>query len=184
MMTITIDVKELFFDIRNKSHYEVSSISDTNQRYISEAGTEKTQEIYRCIIEAEARVRLMCSRFLTPATKNYGADNKLPSDIPESFTYTFKVNKRRQEHRGKAIADNLHEAIVNMALSRFYITVNQAGLAETHDKLAGRSISLLDRMLFEKLPPTAPIWDGWSIKQETTDETTDENTEENTETTT
>lgn len=155
-MKVTINTSELFFDIKNKSHHEVSSITDVDQRYVAEAGTENEHEIFRCIIEAEARVRLMCGRFLKRTTETTDKDSDLPEEVPASYEYEFTDNARRQDNRGKVIADGMHSAIVSMALSKFYVSVNQMELAKTHDGLATSGIQLLEKMLYEKLPPVPP----------------------------
>lgn len=157
-MTVNINIKELFFDIKNKSHHEVASIQDTDLRYVAEAGTENEHEIYRCIIEAEARVRLMCGKFLVRASESFN-DNTLPEKVPDKYTYEFVDNARRQDNRGQVIVDGMHSAIVSMALSKFYVSVNQNELAAQHDALANKGVELLERMLYEKLPPTPPVWD-------------------------
>lgn len=157
-MTVQIKIKELFFDIKNKSHHEVASIQDTDMRYVAEAGTENEHEIYRCIIDAEARVRLMCGKFLKRASETFN-DNTLPERVPDEYTYDFIDNARRQDNRGQVIVDGMHSAIVSMALSKFYVSVNQMALSEQHDKLAANAVLLLERMLYEKLPPTPPTWD-------------------------
>jgi len=160
-MNVIIKLKELFFDIKNKSHHEVASIQDTDLRYIAEAGTENEHEIYRCIIDAEARVCLMCGRFLKSATKIFGegADNTLPDTVPEAYKYEFVDQARRQDNRGQAVTDSMHAAIVSMALSKFYVSVNQNELSKQHDALAEKNVLLLEKMLYEKLPPTPPTWD-------------------------
>ena len=155
-MKVIINTSELFFDIKNKSHHEVSSIENVDQRYVAEAGTENQHEIFRCIIEAEARVRLMCGRFLTRATENTDKDSDLPEEVPTSYEYEFIDNARRQDNRGKVIADGMHSAIVSMALSKFYVSVNQMEMAKTHDALATSGVQLLEKMLYEKLPPVPP----------------------------
>lgn len=155
-MKVVINTSELFFDIKNKSHHEVSSIENVDERYVAEAGTENQHEIFRCIIEAEARVRLMCGRFLTRTTENTDKDSDLPETVPTSYEYEFIDNARRQDNRGKVIADGMHSAIVSMALSKFYVSVNQMEMAKTHDALATSGIQLLEKMLYEKLPPVPP----------------------------
>lgn len=155
-MKVIINTSELFFDIKNKSHNEVSSIENVDERYAAEAGSEKDSEISRCIIEAEASVRMMCGRFLKRITEIVDKDSDLPEKVPASYEYEFVDNARRQDNRGKAIADGIHSAIVSMALSKFYVSVNQMELAKTHDALAASGIQLLEKMLYEKLPPVPP----------------------------
>lgn len=179
-MDVRINTEELFFDIKNKSHYEVSSIQDVNLRYIAEAGTENTHEIYRCIVDAEALVRLMCGKFVSsvqediqepssptdPAeataegeeTASNKHNNSLPDNVPTGFVYTFIDNPRRQDNRGQVLANSIHSAIVSMALSKFYVSVNQMELSQAHDALAKNAVVLLERMLYEKKQPSAPVW--------------------------
>lgn len=155
-MKVTINTSELLFDIKNKSHHEVSSIGDVDQRYAAEAGTEKENEIFRCIIEAEARVRLICGRFLKRIIETKDENSDLPEDVPISYEYEFVDKARMQDNRGKVIADGIHSTIVSMAMSKFYVSVNQMELAKTHDDLATSGVQLLEKMLYEKLPPVPP----------------------------
>ena len=176
-MTIKISTEELFFDIKNKSHHEVASIQDVNLRYIAEAGTENDHEIFRCVTDAEALIRLMCGKFLisaeevyptepspetestSPASTNESHDNNLREEVPTAYQYTFIDNPRRQDNRGRVIANGMHSAIVSMALSKFYISVNQMELSKAHDELANRAVTLLEKMLYEKVQPTQPTWE-------------------------
>lgn len=153
-MKIEVIFEELLSDIKNKSHYEVASIQDVNLRYIAEAGTENEPEITRCIIEAEAMVRQMCVKFLNPDTTT--DDNSLPESNPDKFVYDFRTNSRMQDNRGKVMANGIHSAIVSMALSKFYISVNQMELSKAHDALAQNALTLLERMLYEKRQPRLP----------------------------
>ena len=52
-MLIVLSVEELMRDIKKKSHREVEErIADVEARYRAEAGTEKEDEITRCMGEA------------------------------------------------------------------------------------------------------------------------------------
>lgn len=184
-MEVTINTEELFFDIKNKSHYEVSSIQDVNLRYIAEAGSEKTHEVFRCIIDAEAIVRLMCNKFVSTVEEKYAEQapedegtatvastttkesiNNIPEEVPTSFVYTFVDNPRRHDNRGQVLANSIHSAIVSMALSKFYVSVNQMELSQAHDALAKNAVVLLERMLYEKKQPSAPTWNNPTTKPE------------------
>lgn len=151
-MDITINTSELYFDIRNKSHLQAASIQDVDLRYSIEAGSEKKAEIDRCIAEAEAKVLLMCSRFLSSTTEANANNNTLPT----AYTYSFTANSRRLGNKGDAIAKTIHSAIVSMALSKFYVSVNMIDMAKSEELVAGNAVALLEKMLNEKQPPVLP----------------------------
>lgn len=156
-MTITINKSDLVFDIKNKSHLEVASIENIDQRYIAEAASDKEDEITRCIMDAVAKVRYMCGRFLeqdADSTSSESISSSLSSD--SSFSFSFTENARRYSNRKQEIASTMHSAIVSMALSKFYISVSQPGLAQSHDVVAANAVALLEKMLCEKLPPVLP----------------------------
>lgn len=152
-MKITLNVQELADDIFAKSHYGTSLIESADQRYDVEAGFDKKDDIARCLVEANAIMIAMCSRFME-CSYNTMASNFV--DLPDSFVYSFRASERRFANRTQAYADVMHSLLVNLTLSKYYNDVSHGDLAVKHDGLAKGDIAMLERLLYEKTPPTPP----------------------------
>lgn len=153
MMSITIKYSEVLFDLQNKNREEVRGIEDPQTRYLSEAGSDKMDEVTRCIQEALANVATMFLRFI-PTKENEGASNVLRN--PDDVLLVFEISERRGAGKDRMIAEILHSLIVNLSLSKFYNTVNQIELAAKRDALAASDIAVINKLLYEKLPPVYP----------------------------
>lgn len=153
MMAITIKYSEVLFDLQNKNREEVRSIEEPQARYLAEAGSDKIDEVARCIQEAITNVTAMFLRF-TSAKENEGASDMLRN--PDNVLLEFNVSERRGAGKDEMIADALHSLIVNLSLSKFYSTINQTELMAKRDKLAKSDAAVLNKLLYEKLPPVYP----------------------------
>ena len=152
-MKIILNVQELADDIFAKSHYGTAIIESVDQRYDVEAGSDKKDDVARCLTEANAILAAMCSRFLTCSYTEVAA-NYL--DMPDCFEYNFKASERRYSNRAQAYADIMHSLLVNMTLSKYYNDVSHGDLAAKHDNLAKGDMAMLERLLYEKTPPIPP----------------------------
>lgn len=152
-MRVILNVQELADDIFAKSHYGTALIENVDQRYEVEAGTEKRDDVARCLTEANAIVVTMCSRFLSCAYTDI-ASNFL--DLPEAFEYDFRASERRFANRSQAFADIMHSLLVNLTLAKYYNDVSHGDLATKHDNLAKGDMAMLERLLYEKTPPIPP----------------------------
>ena len=153
MMTITIKYSEVLFDLQNKNKEEVRSIEEPQARYLAEAGSDKIDEVARCIQEAITNVTAMFLRFIS-AKENEGASDMLRN--PDNVLLEFNVSERRGAGKDEMIADALHSLIVNLSLSKFYSTINQTELAAKRDTLAASDTAVINKLLYEKLPPVYP----------------------------
>lgn len=148
-MQVEIRISDVVYDIRNKSHLEVATIEDVNKRYLIEAGTEKLDEIHRCIIEADSRVRFSLRRFL--ARDNEG-DISI-ENIPTTLIYAMSISERRSRSNGAILSSMIHAALVSMALSLFYLSVGEAELHKRHAAMAENQINIIETTLGVKMPP-------------------------------
>lgn len=150
-MLITLSVAEIMRDIKKKSHREVEEkIPDVEARYRAEAGTEKEDEITRCMVEAASALSHRMHRYLRTWYQDE-VDNQLA--IPEAFVYDLSFSERRAEGKAQPLTDYMHNFIVHLTLSRFYSTVSQQELSNIHSQLALDTAGLLDDMIYTKKPP-------------------------------
>ena len=150
-MKIQIATSELLFNIRNKSASDLALVPP-EQRYRMEVGTEKLDEVNRCVVEAFATLQENVSRFLR-LEEDLGDMESDESVLPELFILDFEYSGRRIAGRGQTLTDQCLAYLTDAALAKFYITVSAMDMAEKRAKLADAELKFITRMLFTKLPP-------------------------------
>lgn len=149
-MVITLYAEEIVNSIRTISHREVAAIEDPDARYRAEAGSEKLAEIYDCMWQAFARLSARCSRWLK-ATYQHKKDNV--REVPTAYSFEFILSERRSINNTEPLLNEMHNFMVEYALSKFYSTVNQGELSNKHSLLAIDAGNTIDQILFTKQPP-------------------------------
>lgn len=149
-MVITLYKQELLNDLRTKSHYEVANIPDVEARYRAEAGTEKMEDVLRCIEEGVSRLRHRCWRYLSEELSG-AADDALFS--PQEYRIGLTLSERRAVGKEKPFTEAMHTFVVEYALSKFYSDVAQQELSNKHSVLAMEAGDRIDNLLYTKLPP-------------------------------
>ena len=149
-MVITLYTEEILNSLRSVSHREVAAIEDPDMRYRAEAGSEKMEDIYHCIWDAFARLSSRCSRWLK-ATYQHKRENLM--DIPTQFTFEFVLSERRSINNTEPLTNEMHNFMVEYALSKFYSIVNQGDLSNKHSLLALDAGNAIDQILYTKQPP-------------------------------
>lgn len=149
-MVIVLYTEEIVKQLRTISHREVATIEDPEARYRAEAGSEKLPEIYRCVWEAFARLSARCSRWLK-ASYEHKRDNVY--DVPSAFSFEFVLSERRSINSTEPLLNDMHNFMVEYALSKFYSMVNQGELSNKHSLLAIDAGNNIDQTLYIKQPP-------------------------------
>ena len=149
-MEIKLNIARIIKDIRTKSHLELAAVADPTARYKYEAGTEKLAEIKRDIAAAVSSLVQECYRFLDmPGIDD--ADNAITDT--EELTFILTAGARRMEGKEKALAQKIHEIVVDLSLHKFYASVSHADLSKQHSSLAATGLGELSAMLRTKRPP-------------------------------
>lgn len=148
-MRITISIEGIIKDIRTKSHLEVASIADPSARYRVEAGTEKLSEVKRDIADAVSTLVERCYRFLDMP----GIDGVNDAITDKDVILNLTAGPRRMEGKEKALAQKIHEIIVDLSMQKFYVSVLQPELSKVHLSQANAGIAELEEMLRRKRPP-------------------------------
>ena len=149
-MVIELYTQEILDDIRMKSHQEVAAIEDVEARYRAEAGTEKMEDITRCLGEGVGALRHRCIRFLKEEITEI-SDNL--SSLPEKVTLDLSLSERRAIGKSEPLTKAAHSLVVEYALSKFYSDVSQMELSNKHSALALIAGNEIDDLLYSKLPP-------------------------------
>ena len=149
-MTIYLNVSELLFDIRNKSHEECANIADVEARYRAEAGHHKDDELLRSMTEVTSRLAKLVRRYLNSFFQN-GAENNV--NIPEAYVYDLDFSPRRSAGKAQPLADLMHSYVVHYTLAKFYATVSQGDLSNVHSMLAQDAGNEIEALIYDKKPP-------------------------------
>ena len=148
-MQVTLDIETIIRDIRTKSHLEVAGVADPAARYRVEAGTEKLSEIKRDIAGAVSSLVNDCYRFLDMAGGNE-VDDTIAGD---KVVLNVNAGPRRMDGKEKALAQKIHEIIVDLSMQKFYVSVAQVDMSKAHQAQAVTGIQELESMLRRKRPP-------------------------------
>lgn len=149
-MRISLMYDELLFDIKNKNRAEVVVYDDPAIRYRAEIGPDKDEEIKRCILSAFATLTNTYMRFMR-AGEVVAVDNQ--SYVPEKLEVEIVGSERRLGGKMPMIADIMHSLLVNMTLSKFYLTCGQSDLSTMRDSLAAADVQTLQKLIYSKQPP-------------------------------
>lgn len=149
-MVIELYVNELVNQMRAVSHKEVEGVADVEERYRIEAGSEKMDEIHRCLSDAFAKLSHRCSRFIK---RSYTQEADNVHSIPQIYHLEFSFSERRALNKGAELVNAMHNFVLEYALSKFYLIVNQGDLSNKHSLLAIDEGNVIDQMLMTKMPP-------------------------------
>ena len=149
-MVIELYSQEIWNDIRSKSHYEVANVTDAETRYRIEAGSEKKDEIIRCINEGVSRLYHRCWRYLKEDWKEY-ADNT--TSLPDVFPVELVLAERRAIGKAEPLKEAMHTFVVEYALSKFYSDMAMQDISNKHSMLALDAEKRIEDLLYKKLPP-------------------------------
>lgn len=149
-MILSLSIPVLLKDIKQKSHYEVSNITDAEARYRAQAGTEKEDEIYRSMVEVASSLKHRLRRYLDESYQEE-ADDQVA--IPDSFIYCLSVSDRRADNLLQPLTDAAHNYVVHYTLSKFYSSVSQGELSNKHSKETADAAKTIDELIYTKQPP-------------------------------
>lgn len=154
METVIVNISRsgVMSDMRVKSHAEVASIADPTERYLAEAGTEKTEELNQCITDATAEATAALRTFMTGFGDALTADDYY--DTTEDITFALSVTERKAAGLSEALAKAIHAYIVESALDKFYTSVARPELAQRHAARLATALSVIDNLIYRRSQPT------------------------------
>lgn len=157
MITIRINSAEVLYDIKSKSHTEVTvAVPDESQRYRIEAGTEKEDEIKRCIEQAFAEASGMLARWLIGEYTDDGDITTYKNQavsLPDYLVFYFDWSERRYREKHATLTTLLFSLIVNLAMERFYLSVQAEALAKVRAGQAQSDMSQIQSLVYYKGAP-------------------------------
>lgn len=154
-LLITIDVKELIYDIQNKTYLTGRSRSDgSNHRQVAlmqaNDDDENLNQIMRSISSAFARVQAELSEVLTE--KSVNGDNTLKL-TDEAETISLMMPSNFNSSATNAIASSIHQYIVAAVTSEWFMITNKTD-TEDYSRQAEKSLELLRESLCRRQRPS------------------------------
>ena len=149
-ITITIGRSSVLSDIRVKSHAEAASISDAEERYIVEAGTEKLPEVHQCITDAFAEVSAFVRPFITGSASATANDAYRSSG---DLALALDIPTRKSIALATPLADAIHKYVVDSAMNKFYRAVSRPAMGEPHAQSLASDKANIDVLLYTKQEP-------------------------------
>ena len=150
-ITITLGRSNVIDDMRVKSHFEAAAISDAEERYIVEAGSEKASELNQSVTDAFAEVSSIVRQFITgEATASANDSYRAAGDL----VLVLEVPARKSTALAVPLADALHKYAVDSALVKFYHAVSRPNFGDMHERELVTDKANIDILLFTKQEPT------------------------------
>lgn len=154
-LTITIDIKELIYDIQNKTYLTGRSRSDgKNYRQVAlmqaNNDDENYNQIMRSIGNAFARVKNELAEVLS--TKTVNSNNQLDLG-DDTKTLSLVMPSNFNSAATEAITAAIHQYIVNSATSEWFMITNKTD-TEDYSRLSLDSLELLRESLCKRSRPT------------------------------
>lgn len=150
-MRIEIVTQRIIEDMMIKSHLESQAIKDLADRDYVRIDEEDMDEVRRDIVSASASLANILQRYLRPDTSFLAEDAAL--ELTPTMVYDLAFSERRQSGKAQPLADAFHSYLVNLALSKFYESVNQNDMANKRRALAAADAELIENLIYRKLPP-------------------------------
>ncbi len=154
-LTIKIDIKELIYDIQNKTYLTGRSRSDgSNYRQVAlmqaNDDDENYNQIMRSVGNAFARINNELSEVLQ--LNDYNGDNTLQlSD--EAKVLSLSMPSNFNSTAIEAIASAIHQYVVTYATSEWFMITNKSD-TEDYARLASESLELLRESLCKRTRPS------------------------------
>lgn len=102
----------------------------------------------RMMSEVLASIQMQCNRFL------YDLSYIEDETEPEKLTFEIEASPRRINGKEVSLKTIFRSLTVNLFLNKFFASRNMADLATKYDALALSDVKSLNKLLFEKLPPS------------------------------
>lgn len=153
-VTVKIDIKELIYDIQNKTYLTGRSRGDgKNYRQVAlmqaNDDDENYNQIMRSIGNAFARVQTELAEVLNISTVN--ADNRLDLENEEKNLMLVMPSNFNAAATG-AISSAIHQYIVNYATAEWFMITNKAD-TDDYSTQAQTSLDLLRESLCKRSRP-------------------------------
>ena len=152
-VSITIKMASLKSDILVKSFMNTARVKDPADQYAVRAGEENSKEVDQCLQDAFSSLKAVCRPFLATTNDTAGNDALDANIGVTDQTLTFDVTVRRTANFADALAQAMHQYLVNASLRRFYTTAMMPDLVSAYTAGEAEAYNTIKGLLYRKAEP-------------------------------
>lgn len=163
-ITVTLESKEIKFDVMNKSHLTGEAKKAGGVDYRSAAymqaseDDEHAYQILRSIGNAFSHLKVELGEYLHEDGST--SNNRISKEVEEGnkLTLTFLLPSNFNNSACDSLGGMLHEYIVDRTLSEWFVITNPAD-AQNYANLAIDALDRAKQALYKRERPTRPTYD-------------------------
>lgn len=163
-LTITQEVKELIYDIQNKTHLTgMAREADGSMNYEAASNMkasddpENSYQIRRSLANAFSSLKSQLGEYLSDSATT--SDNLIDTEIDNNGTLTLVFNMPSNYNNASvdSLGNNIHTYLVDMALGEWFSITNKQD-AEIYITHSAISLENVKRALFKRSRPIRPTY--------------------------
>lgn len=163
-LTVTLEVKELMYDIMNKAYltgqareadghtnYEAASNMQASE------DDENSYQLRRSLANAFASLKSLLGEYLDENTTTTNNKIKTEIDSDRQLTLAFKLPSNYNNASADSLGGGIHAYLVDMTLSDWFTITNKADAKDYLDHSAA-SLEIVKRALYKRSRPVRPTY--------------------------
>lgn len=162
-IVVTIEVKELFFDILNKTHLTGQSREAEGKSYQSASNMqasdddENSYQIRRSLANAFSSLKSLLGEYLSEDRST--SNNRMQSEIDSNgqLTLAFKLPSNYNDASADSLGNGIHSYLVDMALADWFAITSKED-AEVYANHLKFSLDNVKRALYKRSRPVRPTY--------------------------
>lgn len=164
-ITITLKVKEIVFDVQNKSHLISKSKRATspsayeNASYMQASDDEPSAyQIHRSINDNFTNLKVEMGEYLSEDASTANNLIKTEVDNEDELKLAFSLPSNFNDAACDSLGDSLHDYIVGMTLCEWF-AISSKDDAETYKSFAEAALVRANQALYMRERPSRPTYD-------------------------
>lgn len=160
-LTVTLEVKELMFDIMNKAYLtgEAREAAGTNYEEASKMKASEDEEnsyqLRRSFANAFSTLKSLLGEYLNEDTDTTGNKLQTAIDTDGQLTLEFKLPSNFNNASADSLGNGIHAYLVDNALAEWFTITNKNDAKDYVDHGAA-SLEVVKRALYKRSRPTRP----------------------------
>lgn len=164
-LTVTEEVKELMYDIMNKSYltgqareFEGTKNYEASSNMQASEDDENSYQLRRSLANAFSSLKSLLGEYLDENKTT--SNNRIPSEIDSDgqLTLAFKLPSNYNNASADSLGNGIHAYLVDMALYEWFTITNKAD-AEDYLNHSATSLEVVKRALYKRSRPTRPTYE-------------------------
>jgi len=152
-ITITIQRSSVLADMKVKNHHEAALITDSRERYLVEAGTEKLPELHQCITDAFSDASALVRPFIESVSSSASVSGNDSYSSTGDLSVVLEVTSRKANGLTVPLTTALHKYVVDDALAKFYKAVGHSVLGQAREADVAKDIATIEGLIYRRSNP-------------------------------